>query len=68
MTDLLHQAPTGCDFIVQALTRDLDRLVAIGPDGERMTALGLAEGISRLQQLFESLEPRPLRAAILSRK
>ena len=67
MTDLLHHAPTGCDFIVQALSRDIDRLVAIGPDGERMTARGLAEGISRLQQLFESLEPRPRRAAILSR-
>ncbi|MBV1691268.1 AMP-binding protein [Novosphingobium sp. G106] len=67
MTDLLHQAPTGSDFVVQALSRDLDRLVAIGTKGERLTARGLAEGISRMQQVFESLEPRPRRAALLSR-
>ena len=50
MTDLLHQAPTGSDFVVQALSRDLDRLVAIGTKGERLTARALAEGISRMQQ------------------
>ncbi|MBW8753717.1 MAG: AMP-binding protein [Sphingomonadales bacterium] len=67
MTDLLHLPISTCDFIVQALSRDLDRLVAIGQDGERLTARDLAKGISRLQQLFESFEPKPRRAAILSR-
>ncbi len=67
MTDLLHLPVSVCDFTAQSLSRDLDRLVAIGQDGERLTARELAESISRLQQLFAGLEPKPRRAAMLSR-
>ncbi|MCW1429921.1 AMP-binding protein [Novosphingobium sp. JCM 18896] len=67
MTDLLHLPISVSDLVAQALSRDLDRLVAIGERGERLTARGLAEDISRLQQVFEALEPKPRRAAMLSR-
>src|SRR5690606_28445160 len=36
-------------------------------DGEHVTAGELRDGISRLQQLFESLDPKPKRAAILAK-
>ena len=67
MTDLLHLPISVSDLVAQALSRDLDRLVAIGQDGEKLTARGLAEDISRIQQVFEGLESRPRRAAMLSR-
>ncbi|MFC3174371.1 AMP-binding protein [Novosphingobium bradum] len=67
MSDLLHHPVSGCDFMVRAMSFDPDRLVAIGQDGERLTAGELAAQISQMQQLFESLEPRPRRAAVLSR-
>ncbi|HEX7820486.1 MAG TPA: AMP-binding protein [Sphingobium sp.] len=67
MTSPLFQPVLPLDFIAQALSRDLDRLVAIGAKGERMTARDLSEGISRSSQLFETLEPRPRRAAVLAK-
>jgi fatty-acyl-CoA synthase len=63
----LHQPVLGADLMVRALSNDLDRLVVIGMDGERVTAGELAAQISRYQQLFDSLEPRPTRAAVLSK-
>ena len=67
MSPLLHQPITTLDMIAQALSRDTDRLVVIGAEGERVTAQGLADEISRYQQYFEMLEPRPTRAAMLAR-
>ncbi|KMS51991.1 acyl-CoA synthetase [Novosphingobium barchaimii LL02] len=67
MSALLHQQISTLDMIAQALTRDTDRLVVIGAGGEHVTAQGLADEISRYQQSFEALEPRPRRAALLSR-
>ena len=67
MSDLLHQPVGTLDMIAQALSRDTDRLVVIGAGGEQLTAQGLADEISRYRQYFETLDPAPRRAAILSR-
>jgi fatty-acyl-CoA synthase len=67
MSDLPHLPIFTGDLIASALSRDLDRLVVIGTEGERVTAGELAGQISRLQQFFESLDPRPTRAAMLAR-
>jgi fatty-acyl-CoA synthase len=67
MNDLPHLPIFTRDLIASALSRDLDRLVVIGTEGERVTAGELAGQISRLQQFFESLDPRPTRAAVLAR-
>jgi fatty-acyl-CoA synthase len=67
MSDALRQPILTGDLIAQALSRDLDRHVLVGVDGEVITARGLSTSISCFQQLFESLEPRPKRAAVLSR-
>jgi len=64
---IVRQPVTTLDMIAQALSRDLDRLVAIGADGERLTAGGFAEEISRYQQYLETLNPKPQRAAVLAR-
>jgi fatty-acyl-CoA synthase len=63
----LHREITTLDKIAQALSRDTERLVVVGADGERVTAGGLADEISRYRQYLEALEPRPRRAAVLSR-
>ena len=64
---LLYQPITTLDMIAQALSRDVDRLVVLGASGENVTAAGLAGEISRYLQVFESLQPRPQRAAVLSK-
>ena len=64
---IVNQPITTLDMIAQALARDTDRLVVIGAGGERVTAQGLADEISRYRHYFETLEPRPKRAAVLSR-
>ncbi len=65
--DILRKPISSNHFVAQALSRDLDRLVLIGVDGERVTAGDMRDAVSRLQQLFESLEPKPRRAAILAK-
>ena len=67
MASLLTQPISTLDLTVHALTRDLDRPVVVGADGARVTAGDFADAISRYRQLFEALEPRPRRAALLSR-
>ncbi len=67
MSNLLHQPVTTCDLIAQALSRDLDRTVLIGVDGEVITARDMRDSISRFRQLFEDLDPAPQRAAVLAR-
>jgi fatty-acyl-CoA synthase len=64
---ILRQPVTTMDMISQALSRDLGRLVVTGAAGEKLTAGGFAEEISRYKQYFEGLEPKPKRAAILAR-
>lgn len=67
MNDLLHQQITTNDLIAHALYFDPDRLVLIGDDGTRVTAGQMRDAISRMQQLAESLDPAPYRAAVLSK-
>jgi hypothetical protein len=67
MTDLLHQQITTNDLVAHALSYDRDRLVLIGVDGERVTAGEMGDAISRMQQLVESFDPPPYRAAVLSK-
>ncbi|MBV1686210.1 AMP-binding protein [Novosphingobium sp. G106] len=68
MTDPLLLRPISTlDMIAQALSRDLDRLVAVGANGERLTAGEFAQEISRYRQYLEALEPRPQRAALLAK-
>jgi fatty-acyl-CoA synthase len=67
VTSPLYRPSNTLDMTAEALSRDLDRLVVIGRDGERITARDLRDSISRYQQVFESLEPRPKRAAMLSK-
>lgn len=63
----LIQPITTLDMIAQALSRDVDRLVVVGAGGERLTAAEFAQEVSRYQQYFESLDPKPQRAALLAR-
>lgn len=67
MSGDLTRPITSLDLIAHALTRDLDRLVVVGVDGRELTAGALADAISRQQQYFETLEPKPRRAAVLAR-
>jgi len=67
MSKTLYRPILTSDFIVHALSRDLDRPVLVATDGQVISARGLRDAISRLQQLFENLAPRPTRAAVLSR-
>ncbi|MEY2927822.1 MAG: hypothetical protein RL367_2299 [Pseudomonadota bacterium] len=64
---LLHQTVTTPDMVAFALSRDLDRTVLIGVDGEVITARHMRDSISRFQQVFEGLSPVPTRAAVLAR-
>lgn len=67
MTDRLRQPITTGDLVAHALSRDLDRTVLIGVDGEVITARDMRDAISRFQQLFKNLDPAPARAAVLAR-
>lgn len=64
---LLHQQITSADMVVHALSRDPERTVLISDAGERITAGQMRDSISRFQQLVESLDPMPARAAILAK-
>ena len=67
MNELLHQHITSSDMVVHALSRDLDRTVLISDTGQVITAREMRDNISRFQQLIESLDPQPARAAILAK-
>ncbi len=67
MSDAIRQQAMVGDLIAHALSRDLDRTVMIGSDGQVVTAGDMANEISRLQQFISGLNPRPVRAAVLSR-
>ena len=67
MTDDIYQPITVTDIALRALGHDLDRPVIILSDDEIITAGQLRDSISRYSQALLSLEPRPLRAALLSK-
>ena len=67
MTDLLHQHITSTDMVIHALSRDLDRTVLISDVGQVITAREMRDSISRFQQLVESLDQPPARAAVLAK-
>jgi fatty-acyl-CoA synthase len=67
MSNLMHQQITSADMTVHALSRDLDRIVLISDTGQIITAGEMRDNISRFQQLIESLDPKPARAAILAK-
>ncbi len=67
MGNPLYRPVLGADLIVRSLSYDLDRPVMIMDGGEEMTAGQLRDRISRYRQVIESLSPRPLRAAVLSK-
>lgn len=64
---ILSRPISTLDMIAQALSRDLDRLVAVGADGGELTAGAFAQEISRYEQYLRNLNPRPKRAAVLAR-
>jgi fatty-acyl-CoA synthase len=67
VTGELYQPVLPTDLVAQALSCDPDRPVIILGDGEVVTAGALRDDVSRYEQVLRSLEPRPLRAALLSR-
>ncbi|KHK90170.1 AMP-binding protein [Novosphingobium malaysiense] len=67
MDDALYQPNLGGDLVAEALSRDLDRPVIYLDDGGVITARRLRDDISRYAQAFQSLEPPPVRAALLSK-
>ncbi len=67
MGNPLYRPVLGADLIARSLSYDLDRPVMIMDGGEEMTAGQLRDRISRYRQVIESLSPRPMRAAVLSK-
>lgn len=63
----LFRPVLGTDLLAHALNRDLERTVLMLADGTKLTAGGLRDSVSRCQQAFEALSPRPTRAAMLAR-
>lgn len=67
MNNPIYQSALGTELVAHALNRDLDRTVLVLANGQTLTAGELRDEISRAQQAFESLSPRPLRAAVLAK-
>lgn len=67
MVPELFRPVLGTDLLAHALSRDLDRTVLMLTDGSKLTARELRDSISRCQQAFEAMSPRPKRAAVLAR-
>ncbi len=65
--DALHRPTTPAEMIAGALEYDLDRPVIMLEDGKELTARDIRDSISRFSQFLLSLEPKPQRAALLSR-
>jgi fatty-acyl-CoA synthase len=63
----LLEQPGVLDLMAQGLRQHRDRLLLVGTDGQKFTAGEFAQEVSRYQQAFEGLEPRPRRAALLAR-
>lgn len=67
MANPLYQSTLGTELVAHALNRDLDRTVIVLADGRTQTARELRDEISRAQQVFAGLEPKPRRAAVLAK-
>jgi fatty-acyl-CoA synthase len=65
--DALHRPPTPAEMIAHALATDLDRSVIMLEDGKVLTARDIRDSISRYSQFLLSRDPKPSRAALLSR-
>ncbi len=65
--DALHRPPTPAEMIAHALSFDLDRSVIMLEDGMVLTARDIRDSISRYSQFLLSLDPKPQRAALLSK-
>ncbi|MGE3691496.1 MAG: AMP-binding protein [Novosphingobium sp.] len=63
----LYQPITVTDIAANALNRDPDRTVIILGDDDVITAGQMRDAISRYAQAINSLNPKPARAAILSK-
>jgi fatty-acyl-CoA synthase len=67
MTAPLYQTALITDLVAHALNRDLDRVVVVLADGRTQSAGELRDLISRFQQGFASLAPKPMRAAVIAK-
>lgn len=67
MTSSIYQSALGTELVAHALNRDSDRTVMVLADGRKQTAGELRDEISRAQQAFAALAPKPLRAAVLAK-
>ncbi len=65
--DLLHLAPTPAQMVADALSTNLERPVIMLEDGSVLTARDIRDSISRYSQLLRSLDPKPFRAALLTK-
>jgi fatty-acyl-CoA synthase len=68
MTPALTRPSLTSDFLVQALSRDLDRTVILFSDGREVTARDMRDSISRYLQLFSAMGLTPERRAALVSK
>ena len=66
-TDLLHWQTSPAQMVAHALSYDLERPVIMLEDGLVLTARDIRDSISRYSQFLASLDPKPFRAALLSR-
>ena len=65
--DTLHLPTTPAQMVASALSTNLERPVIMLEDGSVLTARDIRDSISRYSQLLASLDPKPQRAALLSK-
>ena len=67
MTPDLHRPALITEIVAHALNHDVDRVVMVLGDGQTQTAGELRDLISRYQQAFSAMMPKPLRAAVIAK-
>jgi len=65
--DPLHWPSTPAQMVADALSYNLERPVIMLEDGSVLTARHIRDSISRYSQFLASLDPKPQRAALLSK-
>ena len=63
----LHYPTTPSQMVAEALSYNLERPVIMLEDGSVLTARHIRDSISRYSQFLASLDPKPQRAALLSK-